>query len=280
MKIEYPTEEEIRRHCGQILDAAIPARLTFHENMRSLYWDPGPRIIFHQCGSACLITGMVYLLISTACLLSHDHAKRQIFFSLLCCPLLHLTFSLAAFYSEQQTAVIELKQTLHYSFTRLVSLRMFYTSIAAVFLNLVFLGVLHSHPALNSCSVRELWTIGAAGISSMFLFALLSLYLYRRLGSCRHMAILLLIWLLLCTGILLSEDRIALFLFQTIPPAGHLAAAVSSMVIFTYYTARTPDITPQSQNIFTSDKICRQLTVPADRKSGAMADFSDRQYKS
>lgn len=235
MKIDYPSQEEIQIQCKQILDNSLPKPMSFCEKIRKIYWEPGLPTIFYHCGSAWFITGMVYLLVSMVCFLAWKQAKYQLFFSLLCCPLLYLVFSFAAFYMEEQTCIIELKKTLRYSFLRIISLRMLYTSMAAVLSDIMLLWGLQRHPAAKNFSAGEFMTIGTMGISSMFLFALLSLYLYYKLGSHGHLRILLMIWILVCSGILLTEDNISYHLFHHIPFAVHTAIVTCSMIAFFIY---------------------------------------------
>jgi len=265
MKIEYPSQEEIQRQKNLILAAAMPEPRTFQERIRETFVTPGLRVIFYQCNAAWLIMGMVYLLMIVGCILSLGKIQYQLFLSFLCCPLLYLAFFFVSLWSEEQTPIIELKQTMRYSFTRLISLRMFYSSIVAMLLNLMLLGIqsfglLHGTPGIQNnsglpsnlllqgnsglqpdlsmtdFSLREMWAVGAAGISSMFLFATLSLYLYQRLNEHWHTGILLLIWVVLCTGIWYSDnDTLWQILLKELPLTLHLTAACGGMILFTKY---------------------------------------------
>ncbi len=238
MKIEYPKEETIQDQLEVILNAAMPRRLTFREKIREIYWEPGIHIIFYQCGAPWLITGMVYLLVIASCVLfAPPRAESRLFFPFLCCPLLYLVFSFTALYSEEQTAIIELKQTLKCSFSRMVSLRMFYSGLAAMLLEIVLLCVLRLHPKLNGYAPQRLWSAGASGISSMFLFALCSLYLYHRIKSSFCLALLMIVWIFLCTGIYLAGERISHIMFEDVPIAVHLAAAICCLAAFLKYMA-------------------------------------------
>lgn len=255
-EIEYPTEEMMRMEKEKIL-SALPPRQPLWERMRDIYWTPGIRAVFYQCGGAWLVTGMVYLTILAICLLPMRDARYRIFSSLLSCPLLYLVFSFVSLLSEEQAAVIELKQTLRHSNVRLVSLRMFYSGIAAALLDLLMLYGLRFCPRLwklaenygipdaffpteAQCSApRELWAIGAVGVSSMFLFSLLSLYLHHRLGSCWHLLPLSALWAFLCFIVVWQNENLCRLLFREIPLAVHAAIAASCLAGYMAYVTKT-----------------------------------------
>lgn len=232
MTVEYPDLKSIEAQKRRILAAGMPKQKPFPGKLREIYWEPGIRVIFYHCGSACLITGMLYLLLIIGCTLPWQEERIPVCLSFLSCPMLYLIFSFLSLSSEEQDTVTELKQTLHCSFTRLVSLRMFYTGIGSMLLNLTILASLRAYPA------ERIWTIGAAGIGSMFLFATLSLYLYHKTGSCRYIGILILVWTALCVFMIRRGNMLYPLLFEQLPLAIHLAAAVCCMIGFTKYTGK------------------------------------------
>lgn len=216
MEIEYPSDAMIKMQKEQILNAAIPKRKTVLERIKDIYWGPGLKVIFYQCGSAWLVTGMVYLLIMFLCLDAKEDIRFQSILALMACPLLYLVFSFVSSWSEEQEEVIELKKTMHYSYTYMISLRMFYSSIATILLNVLMLTFLIGY------SVQELWKIGAAGISSMFLFAAVSIYLYHKLGNGRYIGIMITIWSVFCIIMMRSDNGLYHLMFEGISMAVHV----------------------------------------------------------
>ncbi|MBQ3514053.1 MAG: hypothetical protein IJA32_09705 [Lachnospiraceae bacterium] len=216
MEIEYPSDAMIKHQKEMILNAAIPKQKTVLERVKDIYWGPGLKVIFYQCSSAWLVTGMVYLLMMFLCLDTKEDVRIQSILALMACPLLYLVFSFVSSWSEEQAEVIELKKTMYYSFTYITSLRMFYSSIVAILFNVILLFFLKGY------SAQELWRIGAAAISSMFLFAALSIYLCHKLGNGRYIGVLIAIWCAFCIVMMRTDNNLYHFIFEAIPMAVHV----------------------------------------------------------
>lgn len=231
MEVDYPPEEEMRRRKTAIL-AAMPERAGIWDEIRRIYWEPGFGVVFYQCGSAWLVTGLVYMLLLAGCVLTREDVRARTFFALMACPLLYLVFSFVSLWTGEQEAVAELKRTLHYSFDRIVALRMFYSGLIMIGMDLLLL------PAMGNCSLGEAWAAGAAGVSGAFLFAMLSLYLYRRIGGCGHMGIMAAVWTVLGAGAARYGDVLYGALFQELPAAVHIITAVCCMAGFADYIRR------------------------------------------
>lgn len=229
IEVVYPSEDMINRQRNEILARSFPPRKPFWEKIKDIYWGPGLSVIFYQNGLSLLITGMVYLL----CIAFYSGMNKNDIsggcFLLFLCPVSYLLFSLLSFWSEEQSEVVELKHTLHYSFPYLVSLRMFYSSILAVLANLMVWAV----PGRNW--TKNFWPVTAVGISGMFLFATLSLYLYHSFGRYTHIIIMLATWTALCIWLARSDTAAYHYLFEVIPLALHFAVAGCSFIGFALY---------------------------------------------
>lgn len=221
LDVEYPKEETIVREKTIILDSVFVERKSIIERWKDTYLGPGLKVIFYQCGNSWLIGIMVYLLVIGSCIGLQNVAKYREFLPLMASPILYLTFSVISYWSEEQNEVIELKQTMKYSFSYLISLRMFWVSVISVLMNL----------ALFSVFLKvEIWSVGAISVTSMFLFSVISLYCYQCFGNYYHIFALAGIWLILCnifaqTGVWMHQ-----FLFNTIPLVVHVLVAVASFV--------------------------------------------------
>lgn len=232
MEVEYPPEERIRQQKAAVL-AAVPPRGTIWERIRKIYWEPGIHVVFYQSGWAWCVTGAVYVLMLVLCILMGEGMEARAFLALMAAPMLYLVFSIAFMWSEEQEEVVELKRTLCFSFDRLTNLRMFYSGIVMAVFDILLL------PAMGKCSLQEVWAVGAAGVSSSILFALLSLYLYRRIGRYGHIKVVVLVWMVLCAGVVRYGNVLYPLLFEDVPAAVHLAAAVCCLAGFMDYLRRT-----------------------------------------
>lgn len=219
--VEYPKEETIAREKTIILDSVFDNRKSIIEQWKETYFGPGLKVIFYQCGNSWLIGIMVYLLVTGSCIGLQNVAKYKEFLPLMASPILYLTFSVISYWSEEQNEVIELKQTMKYSFSYLISLRMFWVSVISVLVNIGILGIF-----LNT----EIWSVGAISITSMFLFSMISLYCYRCFGNCYHVFILVAVWLVLCNIFAQTGAWMHQFLFDTVPLFVHILVAVICFV--------------------------------------------------
>ncbi len=221
--VEYPGQEAEREQRRRILALSLPEEKPFWSRLREIYLGPGLPVIFYQCRSAWLIGLMVYLVAAFGCIELQYIAKYRNFLVLLVFPLLSLAFSAASCRWEEQNEVIDLKKSLRYSFFYVVTLRMFWGSIASILLNI---GVM----MLFVNDLFQIWSVCAIGISGTFLFSVLSVYLYHRTGRYWHMLLMAGAWTAVC-GILAKEggfwDNL---LFEVIPLGVHLFVAVCCFI--------------------------------------------------
>jgi hypothetical protein len=123
--------------------------------------------------------------------------------------------------SEEQNEVIELKQSMPYSFMYIINLRMFYASLVAIMLNIILIVT-----CFNGFS--NMWSICAAGTTSMLLLALSSLVIYEKTGSSKWSGVLIAGWVIGCIILVRNGSSLYHLLLNVIPLMVHIVAALIS----------------------------------------------------
>ncbi|MDY2629219.1 MAG: hypothetical protein SOW08_13070 [Lachnospiraceae bacterium] len=229
-EIDYPDPAEIRRQMDLILDRGLPVRRSLQERLLALYRGPGLRVIFYRSNLAAFMSGLIYAGMLALCGYLRDSVEYAEYLLLLVFPMFYFAFSALSYWSEEQEEVVELKQTLRYSFTYIVSLRMFYTAIVSVLAD-----------CLLFMAVKDPGTGGkllAVGFSSTFLFALLSVFLYNHIGNYYHIVFMAVCWAAVCCLLSRYGGGVSWLLFEVIPFTVHGAVALGCMVCFVFYIGK------------------------------------------
>jgi hypothetical protein len=233
MEIDFPTEQERKQQIKLILEAAMPEKQSLSKRLKNIYWGPGLKVIFYHCESVWLITAFVYIgVFLLGCMLGKSDIRLQMAMSVLEYPICYLLFSFLSCWLDEQEGVAELKKSMHYSLTYIVSLRMLYSSVILIMVNIA-VGI-----AFNRYQWTEFWTIIAIGTSSMFLFAIVSLYFYHKLLRSYYLGILAGIWMLLAAGIRNLQGSQLFVIVEGIPLAIHAGVAVICFIFMFIYIGK------------------------------------------
>jgi hypothetical protein len=233
MEINFPTEQELMQQKKMILEAAMPEKQSLSRRLKNIYWGPGWKVIFYHCESVWLITAFVYIgVFLLGRMLGRSDIRLQMAMSVLEYPICYLVFSFLSCWLDEQEAVAELKKSMHYSLTYIVSLRMLYTSVMLIMVNIAV------DIAFNRYQWADFWTISAIGTSSMFLFALVSLYFYHKLVRSYYLGILAGIWMLLAAGIRNLQGSLLFVIVEGIPLAIHAGVAVICFIVMFIYIGK------------------------------------------
>lgn len=119
--------------------------------------------------------------------------------------------------------MIELKRSVKYSFMYLVSMRMLYTNIASVLLNLAMIGILYT-------DIPCFWNLAAAGTTADILLVLANLTIYERTNSIRLSTVILIGWLTGCVILMWYGRGLYHLLIEVIPLAVHLLIMLLSFL--------------------------------------------------
>jgi hypothetical protein len=109
---------------------------------------------------------------------------------------------------------------------------MLYSSVILIMVNIA-VGI-----AFNRYQWTEFWTIIAIGTSSMFLFAIVSLYFYHKLVRSYYLGILAGIWMLLAAGIRNLQGSRLFVIVEGIPLAIHAGVAVICFIFMFIYIGK------------------------------------------
>lgn len=225
--IVYPDEEVQKAQIQMILEKGMPPKKTFLERLKETYLGPGLRVIFYNGKLVVAGSLVIYAMIFLLSFCVEQYVEYKEYLALMMFPLMHLIFYSLSYWAEEQEEIVELKHSLMYSFTYIVSLRMFYISILS--------GVVNAFLILGMFQSEYIGKIGLIGFSSMFLFAALSIFLCEHGGNHNHIMIVAAGWSALC--IILSQYGGALHyvLLEMVPIAVHAVMAVICFVGFISY---------------------------------------------
>jgi hypothetical protein len=216
-EIDFPTDEEIEQQKNIILQKAFP-----EQRIRRL----GIREVFYQCKMTVLISLLIYFILMFFC--GTINLGNNGFIVLAIFPLTYFSFYFLSLFAEEQSEVIQLKQSMRYSFLYLINLRMFYANLMAIVMNIIL---------LVTCFMEfnHAWSLCAAGTSSTLLLALISLVSYEKTGTKRFSAMMVVVWIIGCVVLLKYGSSFYHLLIEVIPFAVHIAAAFFSLCLLINY---------------------------------------------
>lgn len=229
--VPYPDEEQMRSEIKVIMDRGLPRRQSIWKKWGQIFTGPGLDVIFYRAKLIFLGSFLICLFLSQLCVLIGNFTAYSEYLILMLYPLMHLIFHGLSCWVEEQSEVIELKMSFHYSFSYIVALRMFYVSIFSAGVNFLAT-VMLADDAYRS-------KICAAGLSSMFLLALLALVLYDRLqGRTYYIWGIAGAWVVLCLVLSGCGKNVSFFVFDVMPLAVHVLIAIASFALFIHYIGK------------------------------------------
>ncbi len=225
IEIKYPPREEIENCKKLVVSAAI---------MRKKTRRPGLRTVFHGCGAAGFISALVYVLMWWLCagLKSADPLRSGVAI-LGAYPLGYFAFSFLSVFSEEQCEIVELKSALMFPYFYIVALRTLYSSVAAVFMNLLLIAAVFR-------DVGGVWSLCAAGTAFTVILAAASLKIYKKFGSSAAICALPAAWAAVCLLAGGSQRGAEIFNYaiQTVPLAVHIIVAAASILGIAFYVGK------------------------------------------
>jgi hypothetical protein len=226
-EVIYPSEKQKQLQLDEILEKGLPHEDTKKNRIKELLLGPGLSVVFYR--TKLILTGSFFLYLSLLFLCSYlgRFVSNEEFFSILVFPMLHLIFHMLSYWAEEQDEIIELKESLYYSFSYIVSLRMFYVSIGSAVINILLMA--------GFVPFYDMGKVGMVGLSSLFLFAVLTLYLCENTNGLKPIMISTSLWMLLCVVCSICGERVSMLLFEIIPLAVHVVIFLLSFGLFMYY---------------------------------------------
>ena len=230
LKIPYPDKEVQEKSIQFILEHGLPQKQPFTERLKDIFIGPGFNILFYRSKWILAESVLLYAFLLLFCLAVGIVVKQEEYLFILMFPIMHSSFHSLSCWSEEQDSIIELKESLHFSFYHMVSLRMFYVSIFSAVINVMVTGILNKTPYVGKTC--------ALGLSSLFLFSLLTLLLYEKYHKKQVVFAIILFWTGICLLCSFWGEYFSYFLFETIPLVVHILMVLISFGIFTYYIGK------------------------------------------
>lgn len=230
LKIPYPDKERQTNSINFILDQGLPQKQPRTDYLRDVFIGPGLNILFYRSKLILGESVLLYVFLLLLCSQIGIVADQEEYLMILLFPIMHIAFHNLSCWAEEQDSIIELKESLYFSFYHMVSLRMFYVSIFSAVINVIVTGIINQTPYL--------WRICALGLSSLFLFSVLTLFLYQRFREKQVMFTTILLWIGICLGCSLYGSYLSHILFEVIPFFVHIFMALTSFGIFIYYIGK------------------------------------------
>ncbi len=225
IEIKYPPREEIEKCKEAVVSAAVSKKKICR---------PGLKTVFYGCGAAGYISILVYLLLWGLCIALRDGDPVRTGTAILgIYPLSCFAFSFLSVFSEEQCEIIELKSALRFPYFYIVALRALYSSVAAVFMNLIVAAAVFR-------DLGGVWSLCAAGTAFTVGLALMSLKVYEKFGSSAAICAPPTVWAAVCVLARSSEAGSAVFkaLIETVPLAVHIAVAAASLALILIYVGK------------------------------------------
>lgn len=226
-EVIYPSETQKQFQLDEILEKGLPHEEVKRERMKDLLIGPGLSVVFYRAKLIFAGSFFLYLILLFLCSYLGRFVSNEEYFSILAFPMLHLIFHMLSYWTEEQDEIIELKASLYYSFQYIVSLRMFYVSIGSAVINLLLMA--------SFVPFYEMGKVGMVGLSSLFLFAVLILYLCENTNGLKPIMISTSVWVLICVVCSICGDGLSVLFFEIIPLAVHVVIFLFSFGLFIYY---------------------------------------------
>lgn len=222
-----PTEEQIDIQVSQIIEKGLVSQPTRIEKLKEQFIGPGLSVIFYK--SKLILAGsfLVYLCLVHLCDYIGTYVKHNEFFAILLYPLFHLVFHMLSYWAEEQEEVIRLKESLHYSFQYMISLRMFYVSILSAGVNVVLLS--------STTSLEPVGKVNMVGLSSLFLFSVLAVMLCEKTKGLQAILCSIGVWSVVCLFFAIYGEKVSFLLFEVMPFTAHVMMLACCFGIFIYY---------------------------------------------
>lgn len=226
-KVIYPSEKQKQFQLDEILEKGLPHEATKRERMKELLLGPGLSVVFYRAKLIFAGSFFLYLILLFLCSYLGSFVSNEEYFAILAFPMLHLIFHMLSYWAEEQDEIIELKESLYYSFQYIVCLRMFYVSIGSAVINVLLMA--------SFVPFYEMGKVGMVGLSSLFLFAILTLYLCENTNGLKPIMISTSVWMFLCVVCSICGEDLSVLLFEVIPLAVHIVIFLFSFGLFMYY---------------------------------------------
>lgn len=227
LKIEYPSDGQIENQVDLILQEGLPQKRKWKDSLKEYLIGPGLSVIFYRSKLILAESFLVYILLVYFFDFLGSYVENKEYLTILMFPMSYLIFHMLSYWAEEQDQIIELKESLYYPFQFVVSLRMFYVSIFFAMCNLVLMN--------GMSSFEQKGKLCMIGLSSLFLFAFLTIMLCEKRHGIYPVIISSGLWIFLCIMLANCGQQMSYLLFNVMPFVVHVLMFLFSFGLFIYY---------------------------------------------
>ncbi|WP_347995718.1 hypothetical protein [uncultured Eubacterium sp.] len=227
--IEYPTQIEKQNSINFILDATKKEEEPLITRLKSLFLGPGINVIFYQSKLLVLMSLAIYLFAISLGYISfsiNDYISPE-YMIIIMFPVINVSFFALSMWNEEQSAIVELKRTLKYSQSYIITLRMLYVSILAIVINEAML--------LIMTDGKYQLKMAIIAFATSFIFSVVSLWLYDKFHNYYNIVFLCIAWVVGTAGVSKYNALIINTMLNTVPTVVCVAIAAISFGMFITY---------------------------------------------
>ena len=224
--IEYPTQIEKQNSINFILDATKKEEQPLITRLKNLFLGPGINVIFYQSKLLVLMSLAIYLFAISLGYISfsiNDYISSE-YMIIIMFPVINVSFFALSMWNQEQSAIVELKRTLKYSQSYIITLRMLYVSILAIVINEAML--------LIMTDGKYQLKMAIIAFATSFIFSVVSLWLYDKFHNYYNIVFLCIAWVV---GIAKYNALIINTMLNTVPTVVCVAIAAISFGMFITY---------------------------------------------
>ncbi len=230
-KIDYPSKEEIEIQIHDIIEYGLPAKRSSFHTVLALYKELGFRVIFQGMANVIFVSVMMFFLITAAAFpIFYTHRIGLYGWVFMFSPLLYQILCLLSIWKEKQTNTYDIKMVCRYTVHHLSALRMLVFSCMAILANLAVVFTLH-----QEFSITLILQLLLASVSSLFLYAVISIALIIRSRRISHSYLLIPAWVLFHVFLLYKGGRIYQAFVEYVPVAVHCMVGIALVILYLRY---------------------------------------------
>lgn len=227
--IEYPTQIEKQNSINFILDATQKEEEPLITRLKNLFLGPGINVIFYQSKLLVLMSLAIYLFAISLGYISfaiNDYISSE-YMIIIMFPVINVSFFALSMWNEEQSGIVELKHTLKYSQSYIITLRMLYVSILAIIINEAML--------LIMTDAKYQLKMAIIAFATSFIFSVVSLWMYDKFHNYYNIVFLCIAWVVGTAGVSKYNALIINTMLNTVPTVVCVAIAAISFGMFITY---------------------------------------------
>lgn len=182
MKIDMPSENEIRTEIDKIITQGLGERKSFYSYLENMYRQIGLKCLFHDyleiVFTIFLVSSVLVLMIKGRNIYHEQNIQLMYAYLFTASPILYLSMSILSFINVKQNKTYEIEMTCKYNLYQIVTFRMLVFSVICILFNF-FLVYAATYFYEKLDFVKAL----VISIASLFLFSVILLFAMIRIKN-------------------------------------------------------------------------------------------------